>query len=53
MMQHFVDPSPYNTWNDWNANQRDLFILDENGIFSQQNITSGLPSDLSLLSSVS
>ena len=42
-----VDPSPYNTWNDWNANQRDLFILDRNGNFiSQQNITSGLPSDL-------
>ena len=42
-----VDPSPYNTWNDWNANQRDLFILDRNGNFiSQQNITSGVPSDL-------
>ena len=42
-----VDPSPYNTWNDWNANQRDLFILDRNGNFiSQQNMTSGLPSDL-------
>ena len=42
-----VDSSPYDTWNDWGASQRDLFILDKNGNFvSQQNITSGVPSDL-------
>ena len=26
-----VDPYPYNTWTNWDAKQRDLFFLDENG----------------------
>ena len=43
-----MDISPENlVWNDWNANQRDLFILDYQGnLISQQNISSGLPNDL-------
>ena len=43
-----MDISPQNlVWNDWDANQRDLFILDYQGnLISQQNISSGLPNDL-------
>ena len=43
-----MDISPENlVWNDWNANQRDLFILDYQGnLISQQNISSGLPNNL-------
>ena len=26
-----VDPSPYNVWSNWGADQRDLFFLDLNG----------------------
>ena len=26
-----IDPSPYNTWSNWGAGQRDLFFLDSNG----------------------
>ena len=26
-----VDPSPYNTWSSWEAEQRDLFFLDSDG----------------------
>ena len=36
-----VDPSPYNVWSNWGANQRDLFFLDLNGNYVQDfNITS-------------
>mgnify|MGYP001159624283 CR=1 FL=1 len=36
-----ADDSPYPNWNDWDANQRDLFILDhENTVVYHQNITS-------------
>lgn len=42
-----ADSSPFSTWSDWNASQRDLFILDHNGeMVFQQNISSGIPDDL-------
>lgn len=31
-----VDPYPYNTWTNWDAEQRDLFFLDENGNYVTQ-----------------
>ena len=34
-------------WNSWNANQRDLFLLDHVGnLILHQNITSGIPNNL-------
>ncbi len=42
-----ADPSPFATWNDWGASQRDLFIVDMNGeVALHQNITSGIPNNL-------
>ena len=36
-----VDPSPYNVWSYWGADQRDLFFLDLNGNYvTDFNITS-------------
>ncbi len=36
-----VDPSPYNVWSNWSADQRDLFFLDLNGNYVKDfNITS-------------
>ena len=36
-----VDPSPYNVWSNWGADQRDLFFLDLNGNYVKYfNITS-------------
>ena len=36
-----VDPSPYNVWLNWGADQRDLFFLDLNGNYVKDfNITS-------------
>ena len=36
-----VDPSPYNVWSNWGADQRDLFFLDLNGNYVKVfNITS-------------
>ena len=36
-----VDPSPYNVWSTWGADQRDLFFLDLNGNYVKDfNITS-------------
>ena len=36
-----IDPSPYNTWSSWGAEQRDLFFLDLNGNYvTDFNITS-------------
>ena len=36
-----VDPSPYNVWTNWGADQRDLFFLDLNGNYVKDfNITS-------------
>ena len=38
------------TWNNWDANQRDLFVLNHEGdIALYQNITSGLPDNLETL----
>ena len=35
-----VDPSPYNVWSNWGADQRDLFFLDLNGNYvTDFNIT--------------
>ncbi len=51
-----VDSSPYPIWDDWNANQRDLFITDKIGnIIFSENITSGIPSNINevILSSLS
>ena len=42
-----VDNDTYDTWSSWNASQRDLFILDDDGtILFHQNITSGVPDTL-------
>ena len=42
-----ADGSPFNVWSDWNASQRDLFLLDMNGnLVFHENITSGVPDDL-------
>ena len=36
-----VDPSPYNVWSNWGADQRDLFFLNLNGNYVKDfNITS-------------
>ncbi len=41
-----ADENPYPIWNNWNAAQRDLFLLDQQGnLVFKQNITSGLPED--------
>ena len=42
-----ADTSPYSVWEDWDAGQRDLYILDHQGepIF-HENVTGGLPSNL-------
>ena len=41
-----ADDSPYLNWSDWNADQRDLYLLDHNqNIVFHQNITSGIPSN--------
>ena len=38
-----VDDSPYNVWSDWDASQRDLFILDGEGfLVFHENITPGI-----------
>ena len=42
-----ADASPFSTWSNWDASQRDLFILDHNGeMVYHQNISSGIPDDL-------
>ena len=42
-----MDESPYDVWNDWSANQRDLFVIDyEGNLVLHQNISGGLPNDL-------
>ena len=41
-----ADQSPYMTWNNWGAAQRDLFILDSQGdIVYHENITNGFSSN--------
>ena len=32
-----VDPSPYNVWTNWGADQWDLFFLDSNGNYVSPN----------------
>ena len=42
-----ADGTGYPTWVDWEANQRDLFILDHEGnVVFHENISGGLPSNL-------
>ena len=42
-----AEESPFLTWTDWGASQRDLFVLDQFGnVVLEQNITSGLPNNL-------
>ena len=45
-----ADASGNPTWNIWEANQRDLFVLDHEGeVVLYQNITNGVPTDLESL----
>ena len=42
-----ADTSPFTAWSDWDASQRDLFILDHLGeVVFHENISSGIPTDL-------
>ena len=42
-----ADSSPFSIWEEWNASQRDLFVLDHEGnVISQMNISSGIPNNL-------
>ena len=42
-----ADQSDFTVWNDWDAAQRDLYILDSSGdLVFHENITGGLPSNL-------
>ena len=45
-----AEESPFTTWNNWGAAQRDLFVLDQDGnVVLEQNITAGLPNNLEIL----
>ena len=45
-----ADQSPYLIWNEWDASQRDLFVLNHEGnLVLHENVTGGLPSDLGSL----
>ena len=42
-----ADQSPYPIWNEWDAAQRDLYVLDHDGnVVFHENVTGGLPSNL-------
>ena len=42
-----ADESPFSIWSDWNASQRDIFLLDAGGnLILHQNISTGIPDDL-------
>ena len=42
-----ADQSPYPTWNEWGADQRDLYILDHEGnVQFHENVTGGIPNNL-------
>ena len=42
-----ADPSPFPTWTEWGASQRDLYVIDLNGnVIFHESITSGVPDDL-------
>ena len=41
------DQSPFPTWSNWEASQRDLYVVDVDGnVVFHENITSGIPNDL-------
>jgi len=45
-----VDESPFPVWANWNASQRDLFVIDLDGnVALHQNVSMGLPDDLEYL----
>ena len=45
-----ADYSPYPVWSDWDANQRDLYVLNYEGdVVLHQNISGGLPNNLESL----
>ena len=45
-----AEESPFLTWSNWNASQRDMFLLDAEGnLILHQNISNGIPDDLSAL----
>ena len=45
-----ADQSPYPTWNEWDAAQRDLYVLDHEGnVVLHENVTGGLPNNLESL----
>ena len=45
-----ADKSPFPTWDGWDASQRELYILDQNGeLILQQNVTASLPENLTEL----
>ena len=42
-----ADQSPYPTWNEWDAAQRDLYVLNHEGnVVFHENVTGGLPDNL-------
>tara|TARA_Y100001970_G_scaffold275762_1_gene377436 strand:- start:178 stop:690 length:513 start_codon:yes stop_codon:yes gene_type:complete len=42
-----ADESPFTVWTNWDASQRDLFVLDFSGnLILHQNVSIGLPDDL-------
>ena len=44
------DQPPFPIWTGWAASQRELYILDQNSeLVFQQNVTSGIPNNLSEL----
>ena len=45
-----ADSSPFSTWSDWDASQRDLFVLNHLGeVVLHQSISSGIPNNLESL----
>ena len=45
-----ADSSPFSTWSDWDASQRDLFVLNHLGeVVLHQSISSGIPANLESL----
>jgi len=45
-----ADKYPFPTWDGWDASQRELYILDQNGeLIFQQNVTGSLPENLTEL----
>tara|TARA_B100000029_G_scaffold418846_1_gene424115 strand:+ start:148 stop:804 length:657 start_codon:yes stop_codon:yes gene_type:complete len=42
-----VEESPYSTWVEWGASQRDLYLLDHEGnLILHQNVSGGIPDNL-------